>query len=293
MSYPDITGPVTSKFVDWMKSIFGEKFRVSRGYLPEHDGIDLPAKAGTPVKAIASGMVSYARDARKQTDKGLSAWAKGGGNTINIDVGGQMTTQYAHLASILVKEGQYVQAGQIIGYVGSTGGLPDSPTANFGASNAHLHFGLWDRKANRMINPQSFLENLGDTSSYLGGWGDQIQIPTNEPLTQEYIDYIMKTLKQNGWFSGDSVLGGSETKTREILESHKGEPWNKNLQLALQSEFDSAALSAGDPIAAVGQQLVDTFTWLGMILVGLVLIGGGIYLLGGMSQAKNTVEAVT
>lgn len=281
-------GPASKGLIDWLKTIFGKAFTVSRGYSAGHDGIDLPAKEGTPVYALVSGTVSYAKDARKQADSGLSGWAKYGGKVVNIDIGNQVTTQYAHLSDFIVREGQFIRAGQLIGYVGRTGGSPDSPTAQF--SGPHLHFGLWDRRSNRMINPQNFFENLGDTEgsgSMLGAWNDKIQFEVGHILTSADIDSIMKTLKDEGYFEGDSLLGGSETKTREILTSHIGQPWTKNLQSTIQQEFSSAAVSAGDPIAAVGAQIVDTFTWIGFILIGLVLIAGGIYLLGTTRSAKE------
>jgi murein DD-endopeptidase MepM/ murein hydrolase activator NlpD len=293
MSYPSVVtgehGPASDELITWLKSIFGKAFSVSRGYSTAHDGIDLPAKAGTPIKAIASGTVTYARDARVEKDRGVSGWAKHGGNVVNIDIGSQLTTQYAHLARFIVREGQYVKQGDVIGYVGSTGGSPDSPTANFGASSAHLHFGLWDRKVNRMINPQSFLENW-DTSN-LGAWGDQISFPVGHVLTAEDIDSIMQTLKENGWFTGDSILGGSETKTREILTSHIGDIWSTNFEQTLQQEFMDAAEAAVDPITAlanIGPQIADTFTWIGFILIGVVLIAGGIFLLKPNTVIKET-----
>ena len=292
--YPSVItgahGPASKSLIEWMKEIFGKAFSVSRGFSGAHDGIDLPAKEGTPIYAISSGKVTYARDARKQEDKGLSGWAKYGGNVVNIAIDSRYTTQYAHLKNFVVSEGDYIKKGQLIGYVGRTGGFSDSPTSTF--SGPHLHFGLWDTKTNTMINPQNFFESIGDTE-FLGAWADQVKLPLGKILTQDDVDYIMKTLKENGWFSGDSVLGGTETKTREILESHIGDPWTKNLQNALQVEFGTAADAANDPLTAIGGQLVDTFTWIGIIIIGVVFIAGGLYLLGAMSQAKEVAGAAT
>lgn len=275
--------------VKWLDTIFGKAFGVSRGYSTGHDGIDLSAKEGTPIYAIKSGVVSYARDARTQSDQGLGNWAAGGGNVVNIDVGNRLTTQYAHLKDFNVREGDFVKAGQLIGHVGRTGGKTSSgafggPGAQFVGS--HLHFGLWDKSINKMINPQTFLENIGDTSNSpdatgqsLGAWGDLVSFPVGHVLTASDVDSIMNILSANGFFSGDSLFGGSATEVKRILTTHIGDTWGKPLEDQLQSEFGAAAVASVDPITKIGNQLADTFTWIGFILLGIVFIFGGIYLL--------------
>lgn len=278
MSQPSVTtGPqgqgVTNDLIKWLKTIFGGAFTVSRGYSGKHDGIDLPAKEGSLVKAIKSGYVSYARDARTASDKGASGWAIGGGKVVNIDVGGKLTTQYAHLASIKVREGEFVKAGQIIGTVGRTGGTTDSgqpggPGSQF--VGAHLHFGLWDKNVNRMVNPQTFLESIGDTSNSqaadalrsIGVSTDPSHVFTDEDIKKIATLYGVKPELIYSKFQGKTVadfLSGKENLGAGPLDA------------------------ITDPIAnalgAIGLQLQDTFLWLGFILLGLVLIGGGIYLL--------------
>ena len=74
-----------------------------------HEGIDLAATTGTPVYATADGTVATAR---RQA---------GYGNCVDIDHGFNYVSRYAHLNEFLVREGDKVTRGQLIGRVGSTG----------------------------------------------------------------------------------------------------------------------------------------------------------------------------
>lgn len=81
-------------------------------------GTDIPAPEGTPILAAHSGTVL------------VSGWNDSYGNQVLLDNGAGLSTRYAHMTQTAVTAGEAVTAGQIIGYVGSTG---DS-TGN------HLHF---------------------------------------------------------------------------------------------------------------------------------------------------------
>ena len=83
-----------------------------------HRGTDIPAPEGTPILAAHSGTVL------------VSGWNDNYGNQVLLDNGAGLSTRYAHMTQTAVTAGEAVTAGQIIGYVGSTG---DS-TGN------HLHF---------------------------------------------------------------------------------------------------------------------------------------------------------
>ena len=74
-------------------------------------GVDIEAAQGTEVGAVYTGHVIY------------TGWFKGYGNLIILDHGGEYFTLYAHVAEILVKEGEDVRQGQKIGSVGDTGSL--------------------------------------------------------------------------------------------------------------------------------------------------------------------------
>jgi murein DD-endopeptidase MepM/ murein hydrolase activator NlpD len=98
-----VSGPVTSGF-GWR---WGRM----------HEGIDIGAACGTPIRAAASGTIVYA------------GWMDGYGNIVIIDHGGGMGTAYAHQSAIYVGGGS-VSQGQTIGAVGSTGH----------STGCHLHF---------------------------------------------------------------------------------------------------------------------------------------------------------
>lgn len=119
-------------------SYFGMRFHPILKYNRMHGGIDIPAPSGTSIQAAGYGKVICAR------------WLDGGsGYTVIIDHGGGITTLYFHIkkGGILVKEGQTVNAGQVIAKVGSTG-LSTGP---------HLHFEV--RKDGVRQDPLNYVTN--------------------------------------------------------------------------------------------------------------------------------------
>lgn len=101
-----------------------------------HKGLDIAASNGTPIKAAADGVVTYAR------------YNSGGyGNLVKIDHGNGVESYYGHCSKLYVKEGQTVKAGDTIAAVGSTG----NSTGN------HLHFEI--RLNGTQVNPQNYLYN--------------------------------------------------------------------------------------------------------------------------------------
>ena len=83
-----------------------------------HEGLDYSADIGTPVYATGDGTVE------------LAGWNKGYGNSIDISHGYNYLTRYAHLSEILVRQGQKVRRGDMIGKVGNTGK----------STGPHLHY---------------------------------------------------------------------------------------------------------------------------------------------------------
>lgn len=86
------------------------------------NAVDLGASRGTPIHAAAAGTIIIARN--------NDAWNGGYGNYVVITHGNDTQTLYAHMTQTTVSSGQSVSAGQIIGYVGSTGE----------STGPHLHF---------------------------------------------------------------------------------------------------------------------------------------------------------
>lgn len=103
---------------------------VHRVYRP-HTGVDYAAPKGTPVRAVADGVVTF------------RGWGGGGGNTLKIKHAGNLVTGYLHLSKFAagINKGSRVSQGQVIGYVGSTGT----------STGPHLDYRIW--KNGTPINP--------------------------------------------------------------------------------------------------------------------------------------------
>jgi murein DD-endopeptidase MepM/ murein hydrolase activator NlpD len=114
-------------------SPFGPRFHPILHYTRLHSGADMSAGSGTPIHSCRAGSI-------------VIAGSQGGyGNAVVIDHGGNMATLYAHQSRIAVEVGQHVEAGEVIGYVGSTG-MSTGP---------HLHFEV--RLSGNPVDPASYL----------------------------------------------------------------------------------------------------------------------------------------
>ncbi len=111
-----------------LSSRFG--WRNGRG----HDGIDIPAKTGTPIVAAAAGRVIH-------SGRGLGDY----GRVVILKHEGYYSTVYAHNRRNRVEKGDFVEKGEIIGEVGSSGN----------ASGPHVHFEV--RRNRKPLNPLLFL----------------------------------------------------------------------------------------------------------------------------------------
>lgn len=118
-----VNGQVTSGF--------GMRRHPILGYARLHAGVDFGAAWGSPIVATAGGVVAFA------------GRHGGHGNYVRLEHGG-FGTGYGHMSRIAVAPGTQVRAGQVIGYVGSTG-LSTGP---------HLHYELY--QGGRTVNPLGF-----------------------------------------------------------------------------------------------------------------------------------------
>ena len=117
----------------WISSPYGWRIHPVRKKRSFHAGIDIAAPKGTAIYNVAPGRVIY-------------TGSRGGyGKLVIVSHANGFSTRYAHCSKILVKNGQYVKEGQLIGKVGATGV----------ATGPHLHFEV--RKNGKTQNPSLFL----------------------------------------------------------------------------------------------------------------------------------------
>jgi len=110
--------PISEKYLRAMASGYGYRRDPIYGTTKFHEGMDFSSPIGTPVYATGDGTVTHA------------AWQSSYGNLIEISHGYNYTTRYAHLSQIMVKPGQNVKRGDLIGKVGNTGK----------STGPHLHY---------------------------------------------------------------------------------------------------------------------------------------------------------
>ena len=115
--------PTYNKYIT---SYYGYRTHPVYGTTKFHSGIDIGAGYGDTIMASCSGTVIYVTEPYEGCNKGGTGY----GNYCIIDHGNGYSTLYGHARDIYVYEGQWVEAGQSIGEVGSTGT----------STGAHLHF---------------------------------------------------------------------------------------------------------------------------------------------------------
>ncbi|MBW8050557.1 MAG: peptidoglycan DD-metalloendopeptidase family protein [Cytophagales bacterium] len=128
---------------------------ILKRYKP-HYGIDYAAATGTPIRSVGDGIVLEAR------------YKKGNGNYVKIRHNSVYTTQYLHMSKRAkgIRPGVWVNQGQVIGYVGSTG-LATGP---------HLCYRFW--KHGRQVNPL------------------KVEIPPSKPVKHEYREEYYQNINE-------------------------------------------------------------------------------------------------
>jgi murein DD-endopeptidase MepM/ murein hydrolase activator NlpD len=112
-----------------------DSFNISQGYRTFHRAIDLNEVTGAPVYPIADGKVKMASYGRVSY-----------GNHVIVDHGSGFESLYAHLAKIVVKNGEAVDKNTVLGTVGATGL----------ATGSHLHLEVYDH--GQPFNPLTILK---------------------------------------------------------------------------------------------------------------------------------------
>ncbi|MEO9481902.1 MAG: M23 family metallopeptidase [Ekhidna sp.] len=132
--------PVSNKELKRLASGFGYRMHPIYKVRKMHTGTDFSLPTGTPVYATGDGQVVYAKTK-----------FSGYGKHIKVKHGFGYQTLYAHLSEFLVKPGQKVKRGQVIGYSGNTGG----------STAPHLHYEVI--KDGKKLNPVNFFyQDLSD-----------------------------------------------------------------------------------------------------------------------------------
>ncbi len=146
LAWPLTRGVITSGFGSRRDPIIPGKIRF-------HAGIDLSAGVNEPIYAAASGRVVQA------------GWNGSAGRAVRIRHAGGVETFYGHLAMVMVKIGQRVEGGDVIGLLGSSGR----------ATGPHLHFAVY--RGGKPVDPLDQLREVPmsfsqDMPGIVFGWGN-------------------------------------------------------------------------------------------------------------------------
>ncbi len=118
----------------WVSSFYGNRIDPFNGKKTFHEGIDIAGKEGSPVMAVADGIVSWVGD-------------RGGyGGLVEVDHGNGYVTRYAHNKTIKVSKGERVSKGEVVALMGSTGR----------STGPHVHYEVL--RDGQHINPYSFIK---------------------------------------------------------------------------------------------------------------------------------------
>jgi murein DD-endopeptidase MepM/ murein hydrolase activator NlpD len=133
------SGPFVRPVPDAANSAFGTRSIYNGGeHRNVHTGADFMSAAGTPIHAPNAGRIAIAGDLYFT------------GNTVVIDHGLGVYSMLAHMSKLSVRQGDIVQAGQVVGLVGATGRV----------TGPHLHWAM--RLGGARVDPLAVLALLGD-----------------------------------------------------------------------------------------------------------------------------------
>ena len=155
-----------------------------------HKGTDYAAPVGTPILATANGTVVK------------SSYTRGNGKYVKIKHNGTYSTQYLHMSKRLVKVGDFVKQGDVIGKVGMTGNT----------GGPHVCYRFW--KNGRQVDP--YKQDLPAAE------------PIKEHLKQDYLNYIRPLVKQIDCIPFDVIEEEKEEKfITEVIQKDKTNDLNE------------------------------------------------------------------
>lgn len=230
-----------------INSAYGMRNHPTEGGNKFHTGVDIAAPEGTPVRAVKGGTVSKISNNQRPY--------RGFGNAVIIDHGDGYQTVYAHLSKFACREGDRVQQGQIIGYVGSTGM----------STGAHLHFivqktGIAVPNAGNTVNPATLLRAGGVTipagmegyDMESGGAGSnalQQAASAGWAMTEGAIEAVGNILRAAIDSGNMETVGlGTQMSDMTTAQSINRAAQERNAEIAAARSADEPTAAAGDPL---------------------------------------------
>ncbi|SVC04357.1 uncharacterized protein METZ01_LOCUS257211, partial [marine metagenome] len=118
----------------WMSSRYGHRVDPITGRRAMHYGVDFAGKYSADVIAVAAGVVVYAEE------------KSGYGKMVEINHGGGYSTRYGHHKELVVKVGDIVRKGEVVGLMGSSGR----------STGPHVHYEVF--KNGRIVDPATYIQ---------------------------------------------------------------------------------------------------------------------------------------
>lgn len=153
-----------------------------------HEGIDLTAPVGTPVYAVAGGIV----------DQVVNSPCNSAGLHVGVTHDDGWRTVYMHFSRIDVREGQQVASGQQLGLSGRTGGGQTGPGCTFSSSTPdHLH-----------LSVMRHTSRLAEHVTYGTAHGSYANVPAEPVIPANYDRDIVDRIRQWGLSPAGAAVGG-------------------------------------------------------------------------------------
>lgn len=221
--------PVAGHGMRSVLSVFGADRDAGRR---SHDGVDIFARRGTPVLAASAGRVNRVNVTNLG---GNVVWVRDPVRNANI--------YYAHLDRQHVRNGQQVQAGDTIGFVGNTGNARTTPP--------HLHFGLY-RRGEGPVDPTPFVRPPSGTMpeltadlTQLGAW---VRLRTDGIRLRSAPGARSPVLRELGQYTPLRVLGGSGDFFRVRLPDGESGYVAARLTEPADRPLSSQVVTRGEPV---------------------------------------------